>query len=279
MFYFLFIFEVVIITSICIYIQIRVRHLMTSDDALWWYTRQSFLYRLLNKALRVQNIDLLFLFRFFIRDLEQQLLNNQYTSSCSIRVYRGQIVSQGEIELFKNSIGQFISINSFLSTSINRQLAYVFISGLDISQDFQRVLFEITADPNLANIKPFSQISTHSYFHDEEEVLFMLGSIFQLVSVHCNNDGIWLIQMKLSSNDDHQLETLLKFLKTESKDMEMNLISFANVLLTMERFNDAENYHHRCLNEVPSERKYLARCYESLGAVALKKADLDLSLQ
>ena len=43
------------------------------DRALWWYTRESFLYRLLNKALRVQNIDLLFVFRFFIRDIRQQL--------------------------------------------------------------------------------------------------------------------------------------------------------------------------------------------------------------
>ncbi len=39
--------------------------------ALRWYTRESCLYRFLNKALRVQNIDLLFLFRFFIRDIKR----------------------------------------------------------------------------------------------------------------------------------------------------------------------------------------------------------------
>ncbi|CAF4183835.1 unnamed protein product, partial [Rotaria magnacalcarata] len=57
----------------------------SSNQAVWWYTRDSFVYRLLNKALRVQNIDLLFLFRFFIRDIEVQL--KQYRCSSLVRVY------------------------------------------------------------------------------------------------------------------------------------------------------------------------------------------------
>jgi hypothetical protein len=45
----------------------------SSKNALWWYTRESFLYKMLNKALRKQNIDILFLFRFFIRDIRREL--------------------------------------------------------------------------------------------------------------------------------------------------------------------------------------------------------------
>ena len=97
------------------------------NRSIWWYTRQSFLYRLLNKALRVQNIDLIYLFRFFIRDIQKQLEKNKCTST--IRVYRGQLMSKDEIEILKNSIGEFISINSFFSTSLNRQLSsFVFIN-------------------------------------------------------------------------------------------------------------------------------------------------------
>ena len=43
------------------------------DKALQWYTRESFFYRVLNKALRTQNIELLFLLRSFISDIGQQL--------------------------------------------------------------------------------------------------------------------------------------------------------------------------------------------------------------
>ena len=41
-------------------------------QSIWWYTRNTFLYRVLNDALRNHNIDVLFLFRFFIRDIAQQ---------------------------------------------------------------------------------------------------------------------------------------------------------------------------------------------------------------
>jgi len=43
--------------------------------AIWWYTRDCFLYRLLNKALRTENIDKIFQFRFFIKELFYQLKN------------------------------------------------------------------------------------------------------------------------------------------------------------------------------------------------------------
>ncbi len=39
------------------------------NNALWWYTRESFVHKMLNKALRTQDIELLFLFRFFIHDI------------------------------------------------------------------------------------------------------------------------------------------------------------------------------------------------------------------
>jgi len=45
----------------------------TASNALSWYTRNSFLYRIINKALRTQNMIYIFKCRFFIIDLFQQL--------------------------------------------------------------------------------------------------------------------------------------------------------------------------------------------------------------
>ncbi|CAF1383235.1 unnamed protein product [Didymodactylos carnosus] len=115
------------------------------DRALWWYTRESFVYRMLNKALRVQNTDVLFLFRFFIVDLQQQLSNHRCSSP--VRLYRGQMMSKDEVQILRNSIGQFISINSFLSTSVDRFVALRFLK--DDSDDLEQVLFEIDADPSV----------------------------------------------------------------------------------------------------------------------------------
>ncbi|CAF1679187.1 unnamed protein product, partial [Rotaria magnacalcarata] len=43
------------------------------DSAIWWYTRQSCFYRMMNKALRVQDFDTLFALRFFITDIAKQI--------------------------------------------------------------------------------------------------------------------------------------------------------------------------------------------------------------
>ncbi|CAF3548618.1 unnamed protein product [Rotaria sordida] len=46
-------------------------------QALWWYTRQSFICRMLMTAVRQQSIRLLFLLRFWIRDIDRQLKDSQ----------------------------------------------------------------------------------------------------------------------------------------------------------------------------------------------------------
>ena len=64
--------------------------------------------------------------------------------------------------MLNKSVGEFISMKSFLSTSINRQQARAFVSHADPSLDTQPVFFEIDADPRLKNIKPFSNITSFS---------------------------------------------------------------------------------------------------------------------
>jgi hypothetical protein len=83
----------------------------SSDKALWWYTRPSFFFESLNKALRTQNIHMMFLFRGFIADIYHQLQNNQ--AKTRLQVYRSQRMSSDELNDLKQNIGQLISINSF----------------------------------------------------------------------------------------------------------------------------------------------------------------------
>ncbi|CAF4419625.1 unnamed protein product, partial [Adineta steineri] len=164
------------------------------EYSLWWYSRETFIYRLLNKALRIQNIDFLFLFRFFIRDIEQQLYENQYLSP--IRVYRGQLMSSDELNILKKSQNKLISINSFLSTSCNRQIALFFLGSSPYNDTYERVLFEIDADPSKDGVKPFADLSKFSYF-PEGEFLMTLGSVFYLKNIYLGENHIWHIEMDL----------------------------------------------------------------------------------
>ncbi|CAF1506554.1 unnamed protein product [Adineta ricciae] len=199
----------------------------TPKKAIWWYTCETFLYRLVNQALRQRNIKIVFLFGFFLRDIYTEL-QQQYQvlkSKCSkqsLKLYRGQIMSVVELENLlkccKNADTYRIIITSFFSTSLKR-----FVSLSKIPQEvefdkFVRVLFEITIDvaqPNGTNpngrypflgstIRPFGDISTVSRFPEESEILFMPGSGFQLNKsglVFSESENLWIIQ--LEPVDDH----------------------------------------------------------------------------
>lgn len=245
--------------------------------ALWWYTRQSFLYRILNKALRMQDVDILYLFRFFIRDLERQI--DQHRCTSCITVYRGQLVSNSELDTLKDSIGEFISMNSFLSTSIDRRTAVSFLYSSDIDDELQRVLFEIDADGRLDLIKPFANISSLSFFPEEQEILMMIGSVFRLINIQHTKDRLWVIQMRLCSDNDHDLKSIYDHMKETAGVGETTLISFGNVLCNMGKFDSAQKYLHRSLNEQSHDEKEIADCYYSLGIVAYEKGTYDNCLK
>ena len=246
----------------------------SADRALWWYTREAFPYRLMNKALRVLNIDLLFLLRFFLRDVHQQL--EQQQSSFCFPLYRCQLMSKEEIQLLQNSIGEYITMNSYFSTSVNRRQALQF---LDYSSDLEQVLFEIDADPQSRHIKPFADITSYSYFPEEEEILFMLGSIFQIISVDCDKDELWTVRMVLVSDDHHDSSVILNQMKSEYMGHETNILTYGNILRDMGKLDEAEKYYRRFLDQSSKNFLDIANCYCSLGTVASANGKYDESLQ
>ncbi|CAF3939960.1 unnamed protein product [Rotaria sp. Silwood1] len=107
----------------------------TADKAIWWYTRNSFLYRLLNRALRTENFDVIYKFRSFIADLHQQLkrmhpayVDRIFSSEDTqiFYVYRGQRLFSKDFEKLKQNINGFVSMNTFLSTTTQSSVALIY---------------------------------------------------------------------------------------------------------------------------------------------------------
>ncbi|CAF0927592.1 unnamed protein product [Didymodactylos carnosus] len=65
----------------------------TAERAVWWFTKDTFLYRILNQALRTQDIIILYKLRLFIKDLYFQLksLHDEATTT-TYTVFRGQVM-------------------------------------------------------------------------------------------------------------------------------------------------------------------------------------------
>ncbi|CAF2118388.1 unnamed protein product [Rotaria magnacalcarata] len=266
-----------------------------SSKAIWWYTRESFLYRMMNKALRVRNTEIIFLFRTVIRDIYEQLLAHQCQKR--VTVYRGQVLSIVEYEKLEKSCGSIISLNSFLSTSLNRRIAERFVQQnkhLCASGDHLVVIFEIEADPSVVctmngkdkkNRRPFAQIDELSYYGEESEVLFMLGSIFRLSEISHDqlslsaNATMSIIRMTLCSDHDNDLKQLYDHMKNEYDREETNLLSLGGVTYRMGKFDLAEKYYRRWLSELPSNDPSLSAMYQRLGMVADDKGEYDTSLE
>ena len=94
-------------------------------EAIRWYTRDTFLYRRLNAALRTEDIDALILFRPFIVDLCRQIEDEQRVhpfSTPTITVYHGQRMTMEEIEKLRSNQGNLVSTNAFWSSSLEKEV-------------------------------------------------------------------------------------------------------------------------------------------------------------
>ena len=249
-----------------------------SSEALQWYTKECFFYKTLNSILRTENIHWMFLYRSFTLDLQEQL--KKYQLNKIIEVYRAQIISKEELENLKKSIDQFISINSFFSTTSNYSKALSFFQLSKSTEDTEKILFQIEADPHIVKTKPFANISRFSDFPDEEEVLFMIGSIFRLKNISFDDKNeFWIIEMTLSSDDDNQLKQVLMYMKQQTGQGATNLRILGEFLSEMGRLDLAEQYFYRLLKQIPSNDPLRGDLYEDLAKIASRSGDFDKSME
>ena len=161
------------------------------ESAIHEYTKDSFVYRIINHALRTQNIPIIRKFRPFIRDLHQQLYN-EYVTSLRLKkqpihvVYRGQTMALNEIEYLRtvcSSRNPVITLPAFGSTSLDPDIAFKFASP---ERDRLPCVFEIIIPDEyhqeqihkVEYEQVFAKISSFSAIKNEKEVLFSLATHF-----------------------------------------------------------------------------------------------------
>ncbi|CAF1128439.1 unnamed protein product [Rotaria sordida] len=248
----------------------------SSNRAIWWLTRESFVLPMLNKAFQTININLLYNFNFLISDIRKQLIENKYQAP--IRTYRTQLMSSQEIKLLKYYIGEYVSINTFFITIPNRKHAIEMFKDSDTDSGLKRVLFEIDADPQLENMKPFSDITSLNYSTGVEIIIFMAGTIFHPVDI-CQENDITIIQMDACSDNDSNIKTIIDNIKGEDYGATPDVFSLGYILAKMKKFDDAEKFYNRLLVELPDDHRSVVSCYKGFARIAMEKEDYDLSIQ
>ena len=190
------------------------------QSPIYWYTYESCIYKLLNWALRDQEFDVIVRMAFFICDLHKNIvkLHSEQIKSFAPQfiVHRGVNMPTEQFEKLKNTQGGLISFNNFLSTSTKKHVAMRFTGKNATNSELCGVLFIITIESNNSST-PFAGLDKVSCYGDEEkEILFSMQTIFRINDVkYDENDGVWHVHLKMTSDTDKQLNTLTERMRLE----------------------------------------------------------------
>ncbi|CAF3846382.1 unnamed protein product [Rotaria sp. Silwood1] len=234
---------------------------VSKGKSIWWYTRCGFVFEVINQALRRQLKELC---------LAQSITNMPLT------VYRGQAMLNEEFEQHKSNINGLLTINNFLSTSTDYQVAKGFAFANKNRSGMQAVLFEIELDPNIPCQQcSYANIEHLSYYQTECEVLISMGSIYRICSIDKDNDDIWKIRLKLiDKQKDQELETMADNIweKIRSYDDLFSLIKLSRLVGD---FETAKRFIDQLLNESYfwDEIQNLAFLINEVGLICEEQGD------
>ncbi|CAF3457012.1 unnamed protein product [Rotaria socialis] len=246
---------------------------------IYWYSLDSFLYGLVNKALREQNIELLFHIRIFIRDLHQQIVaihNRCTTMECTAVLptvlYRGALMPINELndKILHNPEG-LLSVNSFLSTSANKELALVFAGRAQKNTNNMPVLFTISMSGCLLSPVSFAYIDPYIN-GNEQEYLFSMDAIFRIDRIdRLIDNGVYCIHLKFTNDHDSQLAALTEYVYRQMKGAKL-ISNIAFLLYEIGDYEKSAQFYLRFLQEsnlLPGERvialSNLGSIYDSAG--------------
>ncbi|CAF1228277.1 unnamed protein product [Adineta ricciae] len=226
------------------------------SNAIQWYSKQSFLFKLINKALRTEDLNQLQTFRFFIRDLSNSLVKEQeqlfLSSEKILNLYRGTYLDRKELEKLQANQGKIISTNGYLSTSRSRTRAMKFIKKATRSPNDVRVLFHIECHvEKIGKSVTYADIARFSTYPAEEEVLFDLNAAFQLISIE-ENDSINFVRMDVSTEGERITKDYMNLTKQEVESKSVAIV-LGQLMCNLGQYNQSQEYFEELLKEPNGE--------------------------
>jgi tetratricopeptide (TPR) repeat protein len=249
--------------------------------AIEWYAKECFLYKLLNRALRTEDIELIYSFRFFIIHLCSEIKEYSRTkNSVVFTTYRGQTISNEEFDKWRNNIGTIISFNSFFSTSRDEKVSLEFARHNVKSNDAtKRILFEIEVDPSIENVF-YADISDKAQYKNEREILFNLNSLFKIISIELDSTSN-VSKIKLKTTDEGT-DNFKQYLTSVQQQIDEGspIICFGWLLLNeLGQIDQAEKYFRMLLKTLPPDHENIVGVYNGIGCVHSRRKEFDLALE
>ncbi|CAF1338001.1 unnamed protein product [Adineta ricciae] len=172
--------------------------------------------RFISKALREQDISLLFDLRYFLEHLSDQIKDNRERLGCG---YRIQYMMPQTIENLQANIGKHLVYNGFLRVSADRP---DLIEYNDHKMDIQTVLIDVTVD-SVADFASIACLNKFSGLNNNSDIIFTCGAIFKIVVVKNIERTTWILNLELASEID--LKALHKKKSELSRNKDLLIIN------------------------------------------------------
>ncbi|CAF0853883.1 unnamed protein product [Adineta ricciae] len=162
-------------------------------------------------------VDAIYSSRVLIGDIGKQL--EQHKCTTVTQLYLCELVFNEDFQRLQALNGRVIAMKYFLWTNTDREKAISYVSYDASNNEYKRLLFEIEADPQTANVKPFAKLDFVSTINDPDQVLVMLGSLLRIINIDDEKDGIINIKAQLcGTDDDNQIAKQINQIKQEHID-------------------------------------------------------------
>jgi tetratricopeptide (TPR) repeat protein len=251
-----------------------------SKTPVWWYTCQCFLYPMLNRALRMSDLDIIIKMGFFIGDLHRQIeklhkkQSGDHQTGKMLTVYRGQGLSKADFQKLKETKGGLMSFNNFLSTSKDCNVSLGFARSALADPDSVGIFFVMNIDPSKSKT-PFASINGISYFPEEDEVLFSMHSVFRIHDIKSMGENQRLIQVDLTltgEDDDKDLRKLTDRIREETFPHVEGWYRLGLVLDNMGQFEKSQQVFEVLVDQATDESTK-AYIYGQLGIMKRKQGE------
>lgn len=244
---------------------------------VWWYTSKTFIYMMLNRVLRTQDVNTILKMGFFIYDLHQQIEKLHLTQFADkqglVIVYRGQSLFNDQFKKLMESKGGLISFNSFLSTSEDRQVALAFAQSNSDNVGSVGILFQITVDTRISTT-PYARIDEFTQYKAERELLLSMHSVFRIGDIEMSEDNknLWIVNLKMTEDNDPLLNALTEHLRQETHGT-TGWHRLGLLLIKLHKFDKAEEVYQMLLNQCMSDENEKAILFSHLGYIKQEQSD------
>lgn len=231
------------------------------------------IHQLVNKALRTKDINLIYLFRYFIIDLYDQikLAKESIQNKEVLKLYYGQKILKTDLDEFKKHIGCCVSPNGFFSASFDINTSIELAKDKILSQEYEVIIFQIEINPAFKEIT-FVEIS------NKQQLLFNIDTILKIDSIEFDSSlELWKINL---INDDNNRKKIQKYLQSVKNFTHEDsfLVFFGHLFIELDRLQQSEIYFHILINSLSSDHQDIASIYNQIGNFLADKGQSKLAL-